>query len=499
MPFTSIKLSPFLKDIVSTVITSVLTIVCLVIATSALAQGLGPEQFGAYSLIKRVLNNLEPWVTLSMAISVARFVALKQSGEARLTYLRCGVVLLIALLIPTLAVALLFPEKSAEILFNAGPQYGPVMISLVALIVSYSFYILLYAYYRGIGRMGLANIWQMGVIAVGPMVIALALARPGALELVIYLNAALLALSIFPLLKHLHLSTLATQNREQFRSSMNDLIRYGLPRVPGGLIYGGLLSLGPMGATYLGSLKEAGFLVIGQSILKIYEGGIEGFGRAAMPAISTRFSESGKEGLKHRVAELIALIVDMGVFLTIHSTIWMGPILLLWLGDAYEGAILPVKILTLALCPYLAFVTLRSVLDAVEERALTTGYLTLALITLVLASGIFVAMGFGANGFAAATAVALTVLGGLCARRVCQDFDIKARDVLHTKVICFNVALAVASIVLKIFWYDSVSGKTGQVVVLVSLGVLGGALYLLGLSRMNLGWCNAIRARITRV
>ena len=60
--------SPFVKDILFTTITSVLTTVSAIVVTRLLAEGLGPEKFGAYSLSRRMLATIAPFSLLAFLI-----------------------------------------------------------------------------------------------------------------------------------------------------------------------------------------------------------------------------------------------------------------------------------------------------------------------------------------------------------------------------------------------------------------------------------------------
>lgn len=492
----TVKLSPFMKKLVGTMITSILTIACLIVMTSALAHKLGPNQFGAFSLIRRILNTIEPWVTLSLGISITRSVALSRKAEEQTTFLRTGFLIQTAILILTIGTGAFFSGPLTALIFRNKTAYLGAFFSFLFLTVCYSYFVLLYAYYRGIGDMLLANIWQIFAIAIGPMCTALFLANPDRLELILVLNGVFLGLAIFPLLRNLHFSQWCCSKTDQLKEAAINLMKYGLPRIPGSLIYGAILTIGPLGAPYFGTLKEAGYLVIGQSLLKIYESGLEGFSRVALPAISTLFSQVGKAGLRERVSDLISIILDTGFYLTLHNVLWTGTIVTLWLGDNYEGAKLPIMIMNLALCPYLAYVTLRAVLDAVEERAVTTGFLMIAFLATIVSSGTFISLGLGVLGLAGGTSVGFFVLGTLTSLKICKDFNIHPKAVINTKVILLNIILAASAWILKGIFYTESSGALRQIVILTVIEASCLFAYLYALNKMSISWFKSVKARI---
>ena len=69
------RISPFLRDVVITSLTSMITILSMIIVTHLLAKGLGPEEFGAYSLTRRLVSiTLLLFSTLTMGVALARYI-----------------------------------------------------------------------------------------------------------------------------------------------------------------------------------------------------------------------------------------------------------------------------------------------------------------------------------------------------------------------------------------------------------------------------------------
>lgn len=495
--FRGLSMSPFMRKLAGTFVVSLATIICLVVMTSVLAKGLGVEQFGAFCIAKRVLAAIEPWVTIAMAISIARFVALSQDRNERILYLRAGFVLISAMLTMTIAVGLLFSESISSAFFHDGVEYIELYYALLFLIAAYSYYVLLYSYYRGIGSTLAANAWQLILIGVGPMLLAFMFSTPEDLELIVWFNGVLLAVAIVPLVRLLELNTLGADTIVGLRTTVEKLIHYGVPRVAGSLLFGGMMAAGPIGAAQFGTLREAGFIVIGLSILKIFEGGIEAFGRVAMPAMAQIVDQLGKGGIRDRVADLVHLIFDLGFYLTVQSLIWSEPIVVLWLGESYSDAVLPVQILTAVLTPYLAYVTLRSVLDAIEERAVTTSYLILGCTAMVLVSGGCVAIGLSSSVcFSIGLATGLLVLSCLTTIRVCDDLQISVRKIVQYKAVAMIFGLGLISFAFKHTIYQNIDGTFEKIIVLLLCETCLFGTYLFSLKAMKVRWMHAIRSRM---
>jgi len=103
-----IKLSPFFSDIVATTATSVITIVATVLVIRWLAQGLGPEEFGVYSLARRMVSTVIPLITLAMGVALTRFLGIHHGHRPAQSSYFWGATL-IAVSLTTIAVLLRVP------------------------------------------------------------------------------------------------------------------------------------------------------------------------------------------------------------------------------------------------------------------------------------------------------------------------------------------------------------------------------------------------------
>jgi len=76
----NIKLSAFLKNIVTTTITFLLTIISMIFIVRFLAKGMGPEEFGAYSLARRIISNIALNYKLNILIGIVVAVVINFIG-----------------------------------------------------------------------------------------------------------------------------------------------------------------------------------------------------------------------------------------------------------------------------------------------------------------------------------------------------------------------------------------------------------------------------------
>jgi O-antigen/teichoic acid export membrane protein len=407
-----IKLSPFLSGIIATTATSVITILATVLVIRWLAQGLGPEEFGVYSLARRMVSMVIPLTTLAMGVALPRYLGMHHGHTpAQNSYLWGAA--LIAVALTTMAVLLSVPmSKRFSIWIFHDSKYVDLFFASLFMLFGFTVYTILYGYYRGIGKIKIANVWQLGVMAFGPLIVVGLLIEHGSAADMVAALGGLFVVAAAPV-AYFCMKGLRELQINHVRSSIRELIRYGGPRMPAGLAFAGLLTMAPFLAPYFGTLKDAGYLVVGQSIFRVMEGAVVAFGLVALPLVARYEGEGRETALKENIRDLNAFIFQVGLFFSLHLYIWADLIILAWLGSAYQDAIPLMRVLVLSLPAYLGYVMLRSVIDAVEVRAVNTVNIFIGL-GVGSGTGIVLAYaGLGVLGLAIGTTAGLFVIGAM--------------------------------------------------------------------------------------
>ena len=442
----NIKLSPFLKNVVITTITSLLTTISMIFIIRFLAKGLGPEEFGAYSLARRVISNIAPLVILSMDVALSRYIAMTYERKLRNSYILSSIIStgIAAALLFTIAIS---SSKHLSYLIFHSNGYLKLYYASLFLLSGYSIFIITYASLLGMQKIKKANLLQLCLAAIIPLMICYVFASTKSSSFIMFLMGLAFYLSLFPLIIIIKKTELPRLN--DVRSSFKVLLKYGLPRAPAGFFLAGLLTLGPLLAGYFEGLKEAGFFVVGQSVFRIMEAAIVAFGLVALPKVSQLLAEKKEDFLKTKVEDMLIMIFQVGLFFTIHTFIWSEEIILIWLGSEYQGVIPIMKIIILSLGPYLAYVLLRSIVDAVEVRAINTINLALSLISAAVMSIFFVYVGFGIIGLAAGTTIGFAILGVMTSLYLMRRYLISFNNFMFRWVVLLNILFAGTIIIIK--------------------------------------------------
>jgi O-antigen/teichoic acid export membrane protein len=229
------------------------------------------------------------------------------------------------------------------------------------------------------------------------------------------------------------------------------MLAYGLPRVPAGLTLSGILMIGPFWAPQIGKLKDAGFLSGAQSVLWIVQGGVVAFGLVALPKVAQLVAAEQNDFLGEKIKEIVGFILHLGIFMTLHVLLWSDQIVFYMLGRDYEAVIPLMRIILISLIPYLGYVFLRSIIDAIEDKAINTRNLILSFLATLIADLIFIRLGLGITGLALGTSVGLICLGGLTHFYLWKTYSLNRSAMRLNESLIINLVLILAAVVIKIW------------------------------------------------
>ena len=489
-----IKLSAFLKDIVTTTITSLITIISMIFITRFLAKGLGPEEFGAYSLARRIISNIAPLATLSIGVALARYIAMTHKSKIQCSYIVSSIISTGATLVLLFIIAVTASRQLSHLIFHSN-EYLKLYYASFFFLGGYSIFLITYAYFRGMQKFNTANSLQLCSMAIIPLIVSSIFAYKKNLSLIVFLMGLAFYLSLIPLV--LIIIKTKLPRISDIRLSMKTLLKYSIPRVPADFALAGLLTLGPILAGYIGGLKDAGYFVVGQSVFRVMESAIVGFGLVALPKVSQLLAEDKVEFLKSKIEDILIMILQLGLFVTIHTFIWSREIVLVWLGPEYIEAVPIMKIIILSLGPYLGYVILRSIVDAVEVRAINTLNLSLSLIFAAFISIIFIYAGFGIIGLATGTTIGFVTLGIMTSGYLMKRYQISFENFMLRWVILLNILFASFVFLIKQYIASFLTQSNILIIGFLIEGLLF-LCYLYFFYRKNTRWVLELKKRLFR-
>jgi O-antigen/teichoic acid export membrane protein len=373
----------------------------------------GTTGFGEYALARRTLSLLELPLLLGMGLAVARNTAVSGGSRARGpgagSYLASALLLVGVSGAAAVAALLLLARPLGFLLFGSG-EYAGLVRALAVAVPGLLLHTLAYADLRGRVAMVPANVLQALNRGLAPLIV---FAIPGLSvgEVVALTGALWLGLSTTRVVRSLSQRPPDWHWRSLWAGA-RELARYGAPRVPGEVALGALLALPAILAAHYGGVAVAGFVAVGVSLVNVVGSLFDPVGQIVLPTAAVLFSSGAHDVLRRDVRRL-CLIAFVGSATILLALEVLAPAVVTWfLGGEFAPAIPVVRAAALGVVPYVMYVVLRNVLDAVHVRPLNAKNLVVGLsVFLVLA---------GAMRSAGAVPVAFTLgllaLGVLTAR-----------------------------------------------------------------------------------
>ncbi len=486
--------SPFVRDVLISGATALLTMASLVLITGWLAAGLGPAAFAVYGLSRRIVSVAAAVAPAPLGLALARAQAGVRTREERDAYLWAATLLALVASVVIVGAGAVAPGFWSRLLLTDA-RYQGVLFASLALVTGNLVYTLVFAHLRGTSEIASANLWQLWALALGPLIVVGLTANREPVSVILLLIAAVSFTAVVPLVAWLVRAARRGITPADIRPPIQRLLRYSVPRIPGAAALAGLTAVGPLLAPYFGDLREAGFLVAAQSVLRVAEVGTAGFGLVVLPKVSALQARQQDHFLQARVEDLVGLVLHVGLFTACQLAVWAPEIVRVWLGAAFDAAVPVVRALLIALVPYLGFTLLRSVIDGIEERPVNAWNLYAALACTTVLSLVLGAAGFGAVGLALASAAGFGVAGVLTVTYLRRTLRFGGANIHATAAVGFNLGATLLMLLLR--WL--LLGRMGPGGMLaVGIGVSGILLivYLGALRQLGVRWVAEIEARL---
>jgi O-antigen/teichoic acid export membrane protein len=494
------RVSGFVLDVVVTASSSIATVVAMALSTRLLAEQLAPSEFGAFAIGKRVAATIVAVVGLGMGVTLARYMAMTKTQAERDRIVIAGFLLAIVPSLLVLSMGSLLLPAAARIFF-ADASYAPLMLWILFAIVAQSIYLMHYALLRGEQRFGRSSFWQLLTNAVGPLLVVVIIHTIGDATQVTAWLAVPFFLAIVPVLMRV-VSAMARERahiRSWLPSQVQVLLAYGAPRVPANFGLAALFAVPALLSPYLASLEAASAFAAVQALFAMLDGATSAIGLVALPKISALLVDSQHAYLRERIASLFGMALHLGLFVSALCVVFADVVVLALLGESYGSAIAPMRIVGAALGAHMLYVLLRSVIDAVETRAVNTRNLAIALLIEVVLSGVAFATGLGIAGLALALAAAVVVLGVMTAVHVRSTWGLTrvapgALTILGLNAVVLGLTVLARVSGIAPFGLPRLNVQDGLAAAVLCVGA--GALYLILLRLARAAWLSEISDRL---
>ncbi|MBK7382809.1 MAG: hypothetical protein IPI81_05665 [Flavobacteriales bacterium] len=314
------------------------------------------EYLDLYVVVRRSVSFIYPLLMVGAAVGLMRFVAMARKPERQRAYLFGTFRWVIPLGAVLTLIGVIWSGPIAWLIF--GDDIGVDLVPPLGLMIAaISIHGTVYSYLRGKGSMLVANGIQVFALAVVPCVTIIAFR-----DLSMVLWATGIAWLVVPLIAVL--PDLLRPREGSSRKERAELLRYGLPRLPGDLALGALLTVPVYVVARTHGLDASGEIGFGTTLLNFTAAMFSPVALLLLPASAAQLASGDHKGLSARIGKLERLMFLASLALMLVFELSADLLLGLYLGPAGAEYVLMCRVIFLGALPFGIFIGLRSVLDA---------------------------------------------------------------------------------------------------------------------------------------
>lgn len=347
--------SPQGRDSLLTTLTEGLSMLGMVL-TFRLAAQVSKQDLDIYVIVRRTVAFVFPVILMGAMVGLTRFVAMSGEPGRQRAYLRGALTWVLPLGTLTVLLAFLLAKPLAWTIYGSY-ESAPLVPPLAMMIVGIALHGVAYGYLRGKPAIGAANFVQLSVLALIPCSAFLIWT-----DMTTVLWATGIGWVAIPLLSIA--PSLASPRRGNIRRERSELLRYGLPRVPGDVALGALLTVPGYVALRTYGLDVSGEVGFGATLLNLASAVFSPVALLLLPAAASRLAVGDHAGLERNISRLFRLVLLGSLAITLGFELLSKPLLLLYLGPTGEAYLPMARIIFIGALPFAFFNGMRSVLDA---------------------------------------------------------------------------------------------------------------------------------------
>ena len=369
-----------------TMVTELLVTLSGILILKLAATLLGAAGFGEYSLSRRAVGLLYLPLVMGLGVAAPRYIAIARAGAMNgFSESAFATATLTAGLLPPLLIVLLLnlmPGAGAVILFGSASYAHLVPPATIAL-AGIALHSMVYAVYRGRSEMQFANTLQIIDIAIVP-VLAFVVAPSDAASVLMYTGAAWVAVSAVALLHVLYRERAEWRGLATMKQHLGVLLRFGLPRVPGEFALVGLFAIPTLLAVRAHGIVPAGHFSAALSLLTMAAGAFAPVGLVVLPRASAQAATGDLAGLRRLVLRILVSGILLATVGVVIGELLIPPFIGWYFGPDFLPAIPYFRTILLGTIPYAVYILMRSILDALDVKAVNSRNLIISLCVVVI-------------------------------------------------------------------------------------------------------------------
>jgi O-antigen/teichoic acid export membrane protein len=366
--------SSHVREYGGTFATEFAVLACQLVTYKLAAHFLGKAGFAEYAVARRTISLIYPVPLLGVAVALPRYVAHAiggGNGHRKERYFGAAVWCMGSGLLVCVLLMNLFPGILAYVFF-AGRSYADLLFPLSILLVGLVFHTLAYSYFRGSQTMRRANVLQVVNYGIVPFV-AFLFFRSN-------VRSVLMALGVLStLVAGVALAFAPVRHAaEDVTAEAKELLRYGIPRVPGDFVQMALLTLPVTFVAHFSGVQAAGYVAFGVSVLNMIGSLFSPLGLILLPKASRMLAAGDLGELRSHVTQIVKITLSISILLVVTLEFTAGQLVRLYLGPNFSEAVGFLRLLVLAAVPFSLYCVLRNLVDAFHQGAVNARNLIIA-------------------------------------------------------------------------------------------------------------------------
>ncbi len=346
----------------------------------------GNEGVAELSIFKRIFSFAQPILLLGISTGITRYVTHSKNSSQQFSFYFSSCTFFVAISLVLSILLIPFSEEWSHLLFGNN-SFSSFILPLSISIPGIYFHLMTFGYLRGRHDFKNANILQfvnMGLIPILAFFIGDSLR-----SVLLITGSAWLGISAFSFFKIVRKPSNKKNLRFQ-KSSLITLLRYGIPRVPGDIAFGGLFALPIIIVSKFNYPELADKMAFSLTLLNIVSAAFSPLSLMLLPTISQKIKNKQYKEIIQETKRAIWATVLLSSFGLLIYQIFTAELLELYLGEGSEYWIKDSQLIMSGAVFYALFIALRSVINAYYEKAVNSVNL---LITLVYFCILFILVG----------------------------------------------------------------------------------------------------------
>jgi O-antigen/teichoic acid export membrane protein len=375
----------------------------------------GDAGVSEYALTRRIVSFIQLPLGLGLLVTLSRKISSSRYGSTEVSETTYSLAALVLLLLETaiLFVGLFSKPAFMSYLFFGSRDYEAVILMISPMFLAWVLHIVCYAQFHGRNSLRLASSLQLFNLGVIP--VAMTIVAPTVSAAFLWTGVAIsitcIVVTCWQFRRYWNgLGRLASAGRE--------LVRFGLPRVPGDVALAALMLLPATLAAHERDVKYGGLVAFSVTLLTLAQTMTIPISTMLLPKATELLNFGMIIELRTKVLRLLLVGIGMTGLGLIGFYLWTDLALRICLGEYAIELPRLARVVMLGAIPLNAYTCLRSVADAGNDRAVNARSCCIALMSFFLVWPIARLLWDAGLSAPIALVVALSVLAGLTAWEV---------------------------------------------------------------------------------